>query len=175
MDLNVLLKHWIEYCKAQSKSHEACYNYYKTTNICITVPAYILGSMSSIGIFSSSTNARCSQEYSTNWITVGFALASVVSSALLNIQRFINFSDLQKEHEFYCAMFSNLVHEGEMNMAISTTDNRIYKNIQEFAKHFKWQIDTLTNKAPMIPRWVKQKYEISKEPTITVQVDAESS
>lgn len=170
-NLETLIKRWIAFCIVQSACHETCYNFYKSTNLGLMVPAYLLGSLSSIGTISSSTNTKCSTEYFTNWITVGFALASVLSSALLSIQKFVNFADLQKEHEFYCDMFASLANDAELNMSLINTNDQIYANVEEFAKHFKRQMDNLLNKAPMIPPWVKKKHAHSQDSSIQVQLE----
>lgn len=147
-EINVLLQNWEKYCEEQSQMHSISVDYFRTINYLIAIPAILLSTFSgagSIGLASSCDTDSLS-------IALGFLV--LVSGAMFSIHRYMNIPELQQMHDFYGDEFYKLSNSIRLNLVLSTDDSRSFRNIQEYAKFIKGQIDICVDKAPGIPRHV---------------------
>lgn len=147
-EINALLQNWEKFCDEQSQMHTVSVSYFRTINYLIAIPAILLSTFSgagSIGLASSCDTDSLS-------IALGFLV--LVSGAMFSIHRYMNIPELQQMHDFYGDEFYKLSNSIRLNLVLSTDDSRSFRNIQEYAKFIKGQIDICVDKAPGIPRHV---------------------
>lgn len=161
--INILLQKWGAYCLKLSKCHEACRIHLRKYNFGIMIPAIFLASASGVGTIGASKDAKCSVDYRTNWVTIGFGIATIASSAMMTIHRYMMISDLQKEHDLYSDIFKNLANEVVLQLALSGTQYVTFRSMHEFAKYFKRQMDVHIEKSPAIYGWVKRKFDLEQQ------------
>jgi len=161
--INILLQKWGAYCLKLSKCHEACRIHLRKYNFGIMIPAIFLASASGVGTIGASKDSKCSAEYRKNWVTIGFGIATIASSAMMTIHRYMMISDLQKEHDLYSDIFKNLANEVVLQLALSGTQYVTFRSMHEFAKYFKRQMDVHIEKAPPIYGWVKRKFNLEQQ------------
>ncbi len=141
---NDLLESWQEYCKTQSKLHNKSRSYFRHWNYFVAIPAILLSTVAG------TANVSTSRENNTiNIYSLVFGLMSVSSAVLFSIHRYLRLSELQQEHDFYGDMYEMLALEIEMQKVLETDEkSRCYKNLSEFMKNCKRQLDILIDKSP---------------------------
>jgi hypothetical protein len=150
-EIATLLQNWEKFCDEQSQMHSVSVSYFRFINYVIAIPAILLSTFSgagSIGLASSCDTDSLS-------IALGFLV--LISGAMFSIHRYMNIPELQQMHDFYGDEFYKLSNSIRLNLVLSTDESRSFKNIQEYAKFIKGQIDICVDKAPGIPRHVLRR------------------
>lgn len=150
-EITTLLQNWEKFCDEQSQMHTVSVSYFRFINYVIAIPAILLSTFSgagSIGLASSCDTDSLS-------IALGFLV--LISGAMFSIHRYMNIPELQQMHDFYGDEFYKLSNSIRLNLVLSTDESRSFKNVQEYAKFIKGQIDICVDKAPGIPRHVLRR------------------
>jgi hypothetical protein len=150
-EINVLLHNWEKFCEEQSKMHSISVSFFRTINYMIAIPAILLSTFSGAGSIGLASN--CDSDSLS--IALGFLV--LISGAMFSVHRYMNIPELQQMHDFYGDEFYKLSNSIRLNLVLSEDESRSFKNIQEYAKFIKSQIDICVDKAPGIPRHVLQK------------------
>lgn len=170
----ILLKEWMEDCEKRCKCHSLSQTYYSILNLCLSIPAIGLSTVAGSGNIGvgSSTSGTCNN--SKSWLSILFGTLGLVSASLFTIHRSMAFPELQKAHGFYSCEFEKLALEIKMQLVLDKkTEYHTYKNIAEFMKECKKNMDILIDRAPIIPDNIVKKVAAQKDKDkalVTVQL-----
>lgn len=131
--------------------HAIAVSFFRTVNYMIAIPAILLSTFSGAG----SIGLASSCDADSLSIALGFLV--LISGAMFSIHRYMNIPELQQMHDFYGDEFYKLSNSIRLNLVLSSDESRSFKNIQEYAKFIKGQIDICIDKAPGIPRHIVRK------------------
>lgn len=152
-----LLNDWAAFCREQSTLHEMSWTMFRKLNLSTMIPAMLLSSISGISVIGfGNGNDACNTD-STTLIALG--ACSITAGALLAINKFLNYSELQQQHDMYCDGYLMLFNEILLQVAINNTSDSVFKNKTEFTKHCKNRLDMMIDKAPAIPKTVKKRLQ----------------
>jgi len=150
-EITALLENWEKFCDEQSQMHSVSVSYFRTINYLIAIPAILLSTFSGAGSIGLASSCN------TDSLSIALGFLVLVSGAMFSIHRYMNIPELQQMHDFYGDEFYKLSNSIRLNLVLSTDDSRCFKNIQEYSKFIKGQIDICVDKAPGIPRHVMRK------------------
>lgn len=156
-----LLAEWKVYCNLNLILHEESRGYFKVLNYGLMIPSVILGStmgFGTIGVASSGSNDVTCSGSGIDWLLIGLGVIGIISTCLASVHRLMNVAQLQTEHDLFSDMFASLANEIDMQLALDDTlESRMFKSKHEFAKYCKSRLDVLMDKAPPIPKQIKNR------------------
>lgn len=155
-ETRLVLQDWHAFCVEQSNLHNRSRERKKIFNYAMAIPAILLSTISgtaNIGIGSGDCGTR------NNWISIMFGAMGLVSASLFTVHRYLRLPELQQEHDFYADEYEKLALTIEMHLVLTDNEEaKTFKNLGEFMKECKKDIDLLIDKAPAVASLNKPKY-----------------
>jgi hypothetical protein len=165
-NLKELLQEWLEFCETNSILHAMNSSYLKKCSNIISIIAILLSTLSgSSNIATSNENASAKE---TRIMSLLFGSVSLVSGALITVQKYLNLSDLQTSHSFYANQYTKLKNEINMQLFIYECDSKTFVNLTEFCKVMKHSLDSIIDRAPSVNEKMIKQFNKNKKKIKTV-------
>lgn len=154
-----LLYEWHKFCEKQSTLHSMCQSHFRIYGSVTSISAILLSSLG--GASSIATSSIDHNKYF--WLPILFGGLGLISAALMSVNRFLNFPELQRAHTFYSTEYIKLKNEIHMQLFIHRSFSNTYSSIIEFTKICKRDLDSIMDRAPTIRGHIIDKFEKNKK------------
>ena len=141
-------------------------SYLKKCSNLISIIAILLSTLSGASNIATSNENASAKE--TRIMSLLFGSISLVSGALITVQKYLNLSDLQTSHSFYANQYTKLKNEINMQLFIYECDSKTFVNLTEFCKVMKHSLDSIIDRAPSVNEKMIKQFNKNKKKIKTV-------
>ena len=149
-----LLTAWCKYCQENSELHYNCWSFFKLLNNLTSLPSLIFSSLAGISVISMVSDSQCNKTK----VVMIYVLGSfgMFSGVLFAVNKFYKFPELVELHDMFSHTYE--VMQNDITSNLSLQQGFVFKNTSEFIKFMRSKLTALIERAPPIPRYIRNRY-----------------
>jgi hypothetical protein len=149
-----LLTAWCKYCQENSELHYNCWSFFRMLNNITSLPSLIFSSLAGISVISMVSDSECNKSK----VILIYVLGSfgMFSGVLFAINKFYKYPELVELHDMFSHSYE--VMQNDITSNLSLHQGFVFKNTAEFIKFMRSKLTAMIERAPPIPRYIRNKY-----------------